>query len=296
MEILKYVVPILIGAIIGYCTNYIAIKMLFRPKKAMKIGNFTLPFTPGIIPKNQARIAHAVGTAVGEKLFTGEDLQKTFLSETMKTTVANALMEGIMTEKTIGQLLQEKLGCDEYEQTSQNFREKTYELVEEFIQEIDIASIIVDVGKSAILEKLQGTMFAMFINENMIQSIAEPMGEGINQYIEVHGREKIMPFIEQKIDNLSMHTPEELLDLAEVHPDKIREVFIGLYENLVTEKLSIVIEQVNVVAIVEEKMNAMDVDEIENLVMSVMKNELQAVINLGALIGAIIGGINILFF
>ena len=35
----------LIGAVIGYCTNYIAVKMLFYPKKKSKSGdtNFRLP-------------------------------------------------------------------------------------------------------------------------------------------------------------------------------------------------------------------------------------------------------------
>ena len=44
----------------------------------------------------------------------------------------------------------------------------------------------------------------------------------------------------------------------------------------------------------EAKINSMDVKELEDLVMSVMKNELQTVVNLGALIGAIIGAVNIL--
>ena len=37
----------------------------------------------------------------------------------------------------------------------------------------------------------------------------------------------------------------------------------------------------------------MEVEQLEELLMSIMKNELQAVINLGALLGAIIGVINI---
>ena len=39
-----------IGAVIGYFTNYIAVKMLFRPLKPIKIKNYTLPFTPGTYP------------------------------------------------------------------------------------------------------------------------------------------------------------------------------------------------------------------------------------------------------
>ena len=37
----------LIGAVIGYFTNYLAVKMLFRPRREIKIGSKTLPFTPG---------------------------------------------------------------------------------------------------------------------------------------------------------------------------------------------------------------------------------------------------------
>ena len=73
-----------IGAVIGYCTNYIAVKMLFRPLKPVKIGNKTLPFTPGIIPKGQG-MARALGQAVGEHLLTKEDFEKMLLSKILKT-------------------------------------------------------------------------------------------------------------------------------------------------------------------------------------------------------------------
>ena len=51
----------LIGAGIGDITNWIAVKMLFRPLKPIKFGKHALPFTPGIIPKNKARIAESIG-------------------------------------------------------------------------------------------------------------------------------------------------------------------------------------------------------------------------------------------
>ena len=54
MNFLRLLAGPLIGAVIGYCTNYIAVKMLFRPLYPVKIGNWTLPFTPGIIPRGNA--------------------------------------------------------------------------------------------------------------------------------------------------------------------------------------------------------------------------------------------------
>lgn len=68
MEYLKIIIPIFVGALIGYCTNYIAIKMLFKPQKPIYVFGKKLPFTPGVIPKNKSRIAAAVGKAV-DKIF-----------------------------------------------------------------------------------------------------------------------------------------------------------------------------------------------------------------------------------
>jgi uncharacterized membrane protein YheB (UPF0754 family) len=64
------------GGIIGYYTNDLAIKMLFRPYRAIKIGQFVLPFTPGLIPRNQARLAQRISNAIMRSLLTPEELQK----------------------------------------------------------------------------------------------------------------------------------------------------------------------------------------------------------------------------
>ena len=70
------IVPPLAGTIIGYFTNDIAIKMLFRPYKAIYIGKFRLPFTPGLIPRNQKRLAKKVSDTIMGSLLTPEELQK----------------------------------------------------------------------------------------------------------------------------------------------------------------------------------------------------------------------------
>ena len=50
MDLLHIILPIALCAAIGYFTNYIAIKMLFRPRKELRIGSWRVPFTPGVIP------------------------------------------------------------------------------------------------------------------------------------------------------------------------------------------------------------------------------------------------------
>lgn len=71
-----YLVPPIAGAIIGYFTNDIAIKMLFRPYKAIYIGKRRLPFTPGLIPHNQSRLAKRVSDTIMGSLLTPTELQK----------------------------------------------------------------------------------------------------------------------------------------------------------------------------------------------------------------------------
>lgn len=68
--------PPLAGSIIGYFTNDLAIKMLFRPYKPLYFLNKQLPFTPGLIPRNQERLAKRVSDTIMNSLLTPEELQK----------------------------------------------------------------------------------------------------------------------------------------------------------------------------------------------------------------------------
>ena len=71
---MEYLISITVGAIIGYVTNWLAIKMLFRPQKEIRLRGKRLPFTPGLIPKEKERIATSVGKTIGEHLLTKDTL------------------------------------------------------------------------------------------------------------------------------------------------------------------------------------------------------------------------------
>ncbi|PMB02478.1 DUF445 domain-containing protein [Fischerella thermalis CCMEE 5198] len=70
-----YVSPPILGGVIGYFTNDIAIKMLFRPYRAIYIGGRRIPFTPGLIPRNQERLAKNISDTIMRSLLTPEELQ-----------------------------------------------------------------------------------------------------------------------------------------------------------------------------------------------------------------------------
>ena len=71
-----FLAPPVVGGIIGYFTNDIAIKMLFRPYQARYIGGRQVPFTPGLIPRNQERLAKRISDTIMGSLLTPEELQK----------------------------------------------------------------------------------------------------------------------------------------------------------------------------------------------------------------------------
>ncbi|HEY9642593.1 MAG TPA: DUF445 family protein [Coleofasciculaceae cyanobacterium] len=67
--------PPIVGGIIGYFTNDIAIKMLFRPYRTLYIGGQRVPFTPGLIPSNQERLAKRIADTIMGSLLTPSELQ-----------------------------------------------------------------------------------------------------------------------------------------------------------------------------------------------------------------------------
>jgi len=80
-DLIRIVTTIASGAIAGGITNAIAVWMLFHPYEPPRIGRWRLSFLQGAVPKNQARLAAAIGKTVGQRLLTPEDLARTFADQ-----------------------------------------------------------------------------------------------------------------------------------------------------------------------------------------------------------------------
>ncbi len=66
----------MVGTVIGYFTNDVAIQMLFRPYRALFVGKYQVPFTPGLIPRNQERLAKRISDTIMGSLLTPAELQR----------------------------------------------------------------------------------------------------------------------------------------------------------------------------------------------------------------------------
>ena len=289
-------VPV-IGAIIGYATNWIAVKMLFRPHHEVRLWGIKLPFTPGVIPKGQGRLARAVGKAVEEQLLTKEVLSRVLLSEETKNKVKAAVCDWIKREKHSTLTLEKAAVGLTSEETVEHFleegKEQVTEAIAQKITEMNPGKMVADKVLEAAKEKLAESMFGMMLGGSMLEPIAQMVEERLNEYLEDNGKEYIGKIVDAEADKLKEYTVGEVLFMLEDKGLDIPQIVVNVYEKLVNEKLADVMKALNLSGIVEDRINAMEVAEVEELLLSIMKKELRAVVNLGALIGLVLGLINV---
>lgn len=294
MEWMKLISAPLIGALIGYCTNYIAVKMLFRPIKPVMIGNFRVPFTPGIIPKRKPALAHAIGAMVGKSLVGEQEIRNVLTSANMKEAVVGSItsaIEGTLKEKSIHEVASLAMDEEKYNTKKAAAVDYVSDKIVEGVQSIDITELIVTEGAAAV--KQMGGMVAMFVNDEMIASFAGPIGNKVESYIATNGKDLIMSKVQEEVDNMETKQIGELAGIESM--DGIAAMLGDMYDKMLDKEIGDIVKAFDICGIVEQKINDMDVKELEQLIMSVMKHELGVIVNLGALIGFVLGLFNLLF-
>ena len=68
-----FFLPPLFGAAIGWLTNYVAIKLLFKPHRRVEIFGLNIQ---GVIPKRRKEISRSIARAIEKELLSSEDLAK----------------------------------------------------------------------------------------------------------------------------------------------------------------------------------------------------------------------------
>ena len=98
--LLQYAVPPLVGAVIGFITNVVAIKMLFRPLNKITVFGIRVPFTPGVLPRQRHKLADSIGTMVQRELLTPELLRSRLAQQDVQQKLKDSI--SLFTEKVLG--------------------------------------------------------------------------------------------------------------------------------------------------------------------------------------------------
>lgn len=291
---LKIVIEPLMGTVIGWGTNFIAVKMLFRPYNPIKIGKFTLPFTPGVLPKRRNQFAEALGEMISKELFTSEDIKNLFLSENVKNIVVNSVANEIVNnDNTIKENLLKNISEEQFSKFQSSLENYIAEKFVNALLNIELGNLVAEEGYKSVKEKLKGSFLGTFINDDFIASFLVSLSDTIDKYIREQGKEKTLPYINNEVEEIIKHTPAELFENLNISEEKFKKVIEKIYTKIVLDKMNNIFNNFNISEVVAKKIKEMDVREIEKLFMKVMKKELNAIVNLGAVLGFILGVINI---
>lgn len=212
-----YIIGALIGAVIGYITNWLAIKMLFRPREAKYIFGMKLPFTPGLIPKEKSRIANKVGETVGTHLLNSDSLSKALKDDKIKAKFNEVAKEKINqvinSNSTLEDSLKDTLGENYYalkENMINNIAKTILESIKEEEFKNKVKFYIVDSIKEGLNKKPEKIID--FINSNKFREVI------INTLEEEKTRDIIGKALLKEVKTLG----KEDLTIEEVIPENIK--------------------------------------------------------------------------
>ena len=294
----KMIAAPVVGALIGYLTNWIAVKMLFHPRYEIRIRGWKLPFTPGVIPKGQPRLARGIGNVVKNQLLTTEVMSGILLSDKMKNQLADAVRKWVNEQKTSQVTLRDTaLNYTDEESLHEMAlfaRESGARYLMERVEEMDLAHKVVEKIVVIAQEKLSESMFGMMIGGGFLTSIGEMVEKKLKEFIDENGQEYLERAIAKEIRALGDKTVGEGIAMVDDNGINLVCMTTQVYEMLVNTYLGKVIEALDFSKIVEDRINSMKVEEVEELVLSIMKKELGSIVNLGAVIGFVLGLIEVL--
>lgn len=306
---LAYIARPLVGAIIGYITNDIAIRMLFRPRTAKYLFGVKIPFTPGLIPKEKSRIASSIGEAISKNLMNSEVLEKTLLSEEMIDKIRHGIHDFVTTQKRNGESVESflchYLSKEEIASIRTNVSADLSKQIHTALSSAQLGTKIANIVVVHVIEKVRNGMLGrsgmlgMFGVDQIIAMVTGPLenllAKNINEMLANHSEEMVGSLIDDQIGRFMDIPVKELFEGKEKQVEQAENTIISLYRTMVSEQLPRILDTLNISKIIEERINEMDVKETEKLILEVMNKELKAIVWLGALLGFVMGCVNLLF-
>ena len=281
---------ILMGALIGYGTNTLAVEMLFRPYAPKYIGKWKLPFTPGLIPKEQGRIADSLGELIEKELFAPEVVSKALDTPEAKASIGAWLDQLFATaaasEKTPRELLVEVFGEEEYIQKRE-----------------DLSSLLCTyLVKKATQAKL-GESFARqlshrtdeklpFLRSGSLEDVyVNTLGKLIDRELEKSLPEIVQQYVYREAGAF-LGTPLSVTAKKyEGELPRLKDGLMGLIHAAIIGALPQLLSSGHIKNLVVSRIDSLAPRELNTMLKGLMKKELAAIEWLGALLGGILGAV-----
>ena len=172
--IVQFAIMISVGTLIGWFTNYLAIKLLFRPQREI---NFLLFKIQGLIPKRRDEITENIAGVVEQELISVADIAEKFKGSELDEEIVNDIVDkiiGVKLQKSIlekNPLLKMIVNDSLMEKLKSYFKKAILENKEEILAEIlKVVEEKIDF-KEIMVEKM--TNFSLDEIENIILKISK---------------------------------------------------------------------------------------------------------------------------
>lgn len=242
----QLILMVILAAIHGYGAAWLAVRMLFRPRRPVKFLGLTV-FPQGMIPRHRERLANAIGKAVGQELVSQETVleqlfEREFLQKKIQTVVDSYTQE-LLTQDypSIIEALPENLR-EAVLESVESLQERLGSYVATVIQSEDTHLAIQGFVEDQVDDFLQQTVSEVFTEESfgMILDFVEQKTRSIVR--EPKLEEKLREFIGRRVDDLAntetplrdMFTPEAIDLLKDKAIEQIEPIVHQLAE-LATE-------------------------------------------------------------
>jgi uncharacterized membrane protein YheB (UPF0754 family) len=281
---LLWLIPPVVGAVIGYITNAVAIKMLFRPLTEIRVFGFRLPFTPGILPRQRHKLAENIGAIVEGQLLTPEiliaRLRQEDLRESLKTLIAG------YTE----QVLNPGSGIAlKFLEIAEREYPRLLEALIAFLKQPEVHRRMEIHGRvflnNAILRLnvlqrffLSAGQFESTLHDRMPEIIDDLIGQVEDILREPRTREGIVRRLAQTLFAADSGKKERF-------DAYLRDKLLGFAE----EHSAALLQTLNIKALVSNRVDSLDMAQVEHIILDVMANQLWWINVFGAILGALIG-------
>lgn len=323
-----YIVAPLVGSVIGYITNALAIRMLFRPHRARYLFGHRIPFTPGIIPKEKGRIAASVGGSISANLMNDEVMEKSLLSEELLGKLSNGIDHFFDAQRrnteTLRAFLTHYLSEKEIDEAAEKGGDDLTQLLYRKLADSDVGDKIAHASVAHVMAKMQhfgsglsggqrregiGDLIGKGIRKifgqsgadatsQLVSSLAEPvehaLASNINEILRNNSREIVGDLISTETKSLMVRRVCDLLAGKDHELEQVRDSLVQVYVKMIRERLPRMLAAVDISKIIEDRINELDMAEAERLILEVMDNELRAIVWLGAGLGFLMGFVNCL--
>jgi uncharacterized membrane protein YheB (UPF0754 family) len=265
-ELLVKLSPLVIATLHGYGAAWLAVRMLFRPRRPLHLLGFQLPLTPGLLPKERERFIEALSTVISRHLLDVEtvddEIAKLNLEVEITTIARREYLEQTQKESTIRVI-------------AEHLRARLHQLRDSVEARHEIAR-----GLRQIVEAEIGRRFSLF--RRMVvdyflddQALYRIVSDSINQ------------LADRIVDSLYVRTTISQA-IAQI-PETVFQAGNDTSATAVTQLVTMMSERLDLHRILVDRLSALSNEDIEGLVMETAGREIRAIVWFGAGIGLLVG-------